>query len=388
MTWIDNYPNASYAYSYELAEGFTPAQASGILGNLITESGINPEAIQPNGPGRGIAQWSQGGRWQPRLMTGNPKVDLPNQLAFIMQELETNPGYGLADLKASQTPEQAAQIFGTDFERYGIAGNRVKDARDVYNALAIGGGAGLPVSSVPTAQLTSGSINPLDPLTWAGGISGLGGLFGVGASIGDTASGLASIATNFGKFLAVIMYGGTWIRFGEAILGVVVLSGGMALLLMTLASSPGTLTALGSVASLFPGEGTAAALAAKTAAGARAAGGRQTTLSRFAGGAKAEGSRRRTAAESKARAARAESDRRESRRSSEHVARHKAFQASQASYRRSLNLYEKAKERDARADEDEELFSRSRGQARANRTGYNRQMSPFSDTRDLRRRTA
>lgn len=396
MSWIDRYPNAPYAYEYELAQGFTPPQAAGIVGNLEQESGVNPEAPgdtrNPRTSG-GIAQWL-GGRFNPSLITGNPTVDLPRQLAYIMQELNSDPGFGLADLRKAQTPQQAAQIFGTEYERYGIAGARVQDAVNTYNALAIGGAgsgagaAGLPVSSVPTAQLTSGGGS--NPLGWAEGIAGtiVPGL-GLLQPVTDTASGLAALAGDIGKFLGVILYGGTWIRFGEALLGTIALSGGMALLVMTLASSPGTLTALGSVAALFPGEGTAASFAAKTAAGARAAGGKETSLSRFAAGAKAEAGRQSTARDTRARAERAEADQRETRRSREHVARHREYQRSQAAYQRSLNVYEKAKERDARANEDEELFAASRGQARQNRTGYRRHMKggPFSDTRDLRRGT-
>lgn len=128
-------PNTHAAYDYFIGQGFTPAQSSGIVGNLIQESGVNPEAVQyAGGPGRGIAQWSVGGRWQPRLMTGNVAVDLANQLAYIMQELNTTPAYGLAALKQATTPAQAAQIFGTDYERYGVEGNRVLYAQQVYDA--------------------------------------------------------------------------------------------------------------------------------------------------------------------------------------------------------------------------------------------------------------
>jgi hypothetical protein len=365
-SWLERYPNAPYAYEYELAEGFTPAQAAGIVGNLIQESGVNPESVQPDGPGRGIAQWSQGGRWNPALMTGNPSTDLPNQLAFIMSELQQHPGsypggYGLNDLKNAQTPEQAAQIFGTDFERYGIAGARVKDARSVYDALSVGGAplSSVPASSVPTAQLTDfGPGNILGgPLGWATGAAE--SIVGLGKGL----SGIEKLASDIGTFVGVALYGGTWIRFGEAILGVIVLAGGIIMLVGALASSPGTLTALGSVAALFPGEGTAASLAAKTAAGARAAGGRSTGLSKFAAGAQAEAGR-----QEGARRARAQSEHRRGQEA------HRSYQRSQTSYRRSLNLYEQAKERDARAEEDAETHRRSEGAARSNRTGYRRHL--------------
>jgi hypothetical protein len=59
-------PNVQYVFNQALAQGYSPAQAAGIAGNLMRESGpnINPTAVNPNdaGPGRdsmGIAQWNR-----------------------------------------------------------------------------------------------------------------------------------------------------------------------------------------------------------------------------------------------------------------------------------------------------------------------------------------
>ncbi len=51
------------AYTFFVGKGLTPVQAAGIVGNLIQESNVEAGAVQPGGPGRGIAQWSVGGRW-------------------------------------------------------------------------------------------------------------------------------------------------------------------------------------------------------------------------------------------------------------------------------------------------------------------------------------
>jgi hypothetical protein len=108
--------NVEVAYDYFTSRGFTAPQAAGIVGNLIQESNVNPESIQAGGPGRGIAQWSVGGRWQPSLMTGNAPVDLDNQLQYITTELDSNPGYGLAALQQDTTPQQAALTFSNRYE--------------------------------------------------------------------------------------------------------------------------------------------------------------------------------------------------------------------------------------------------------------------------------
>ena len=52
------------AYEFFVAKGLKNYEAAGIVGNLIQESSVNPTVSQfGGGPGRGIAQWSAGGRW-------------------------------------------------------------------------------------------------------------------------------------------------------------------------------------------------------------------------------------------------------------------------------------------------------------------------------------
>lgn len=146
-------PNADLQdiYAHFLDEGYSAIAAAGITGRIEQESQGNPEAIQPGGPGRGIAQWSLGGRWNPALMTGNVQVDLQNQLAYIDQELGSNPAYGQAALQAATTPAQAASIFTADYER-GVPGNEQQYATDIYNY----------ESSTPNATLTGINI-PIAP---------------------------------------------------------------------------------------------------------------------------------------------------------------------------------------------------------------------------------
>ena len=56
--------NEKAAYEFFVKKGLKPFQAAGIVGNLEQESNVEPTAIEyGGGPGRGIAQWSVGGRW-------------------------------------------------------------------------------------------------------------------------------------------------------------------------------------------------------------------------------------------------------------------------------------------------------------------------------------
>lgn len=151
--------NVEQAYEFFLGQGFTSAQSAGIVGNLIQESGVNPESVQPDGPGRGIAQWSVGGRWRPSLATGNVQQDLSNQEQYVIDELQSNPAYGLAALRQATTPVQAAQIFGSDYERYGKAGARLSDAQQVFDEAQTNNWPSVSSNAPQTATLTGVSVS-------------------------------------------------------------------------------------------------------------------------------------------------------------------------------------------------------------------------------------
>src|SRR5205823_3502134 len=55
--------NGRTAFEFFVGKGLSDVQAAAIVGNLQQESSINPSSVQPGGPGRGIAQWSTGARW-------------------------------------------------------------------------------------------------------------------------------------------------------------------------------------------------------------------------------------------------------------------------------------------------------------------------------------
>src|ERR1051325_10039043 len=97
------FANDQTAYNFFVGKGLTNVQAAGIVGNLDQESGVNPNAVQyGGGPGRGIAQWSVGGRWDTSYhanavwfagQRGESVWSLNLQLEFIWYELTTF-GYG------------------------------------------------------------------------------------------------------------------------------------------------------------------------------------------------------------------------------------------------------------------------------------------------------
>jgi hypothetical protein len=98
------------------------------VGNLDQESNDDPNAVQQGGPGRGIAQWSVGGRWDTATndnvlwyasKQGEASSSLQLQLEFIWYELTTFPEYGLAALQKTTDVTNATVAFETDFEGCG-----------------------------------------------------------------------------------------------------------------------------------------------------------------------------------------------------------------------------------------------------------------------------
>ncbi len=132
------FPNDKPAFEFFVAKGLTTFQAAGIVGNLDQESGVDPGAVQyGGGPGRGIAQWSVGGRWDTSTHdnvlwyagTQNESSGSLNlQLEFIWYEL-TNIGYGFSSLNATTNVTDATIAF---MDKYEICGTCDSSQRVTY----------------------------------------------------------------------------------------------------------------------------------------------------------------------------------------------------------------------------------------------------------------
>ncbi|HEY0250914.1 MAG TPA: phage tail tip lysozyme [Kofleriaceae bacterium] len=169
------FANDKPAFDFFVGKGLTPFQAAGIVGNLDQESGVNPNSVQSGGPGRGIAQWSVGGRWD----SSNPNVtsyatsqnmsrlSLNLQLEFIWYEF-THVGYGFDALKATTNVTDATVTFMAKYEICGncIQTQRVSYAKAVlaaYGQIPYGGtyvSQSWPLASEPALQIKCGeSVN-------------------------------------------------------------------------------------------------------------------------------------------------------------------------------------------------------------------------------------
>lgn len=147
--------NADKTFNKLSKEGFSTATASGIMGNFMQESGLNPKSVQSSGLGRGLAQWSEGERWSTlqAWAKGRDIWALDTQLDFVIHELETQYHYGLfksvyssygknfktgkeayAGFKKETDPETAMYVFEKVYERAGSPAyaQRIKFTNEFY----------------------------------------------------------------------------------------------------------------------------------------------------------------------------------------------------------------------------------------------------------------
>ncbi len=153
--------NDQAAFDYFVSKGLTDDQAAGIVGNLDQESGMSPTIAQSGGgPGRGIAQWSVGGRWDTSkddnvtwyaAQQGASADSLDLQLDFIWYELTTF-GYGYSELRAATTVSEAVTAFQDYYE---ICGTCVSSNRLAYAEAALAAFGGTSTSG-PTSCSVAG----------------------------------------------------------------------------------------------------------------------------------------------------------------------------------------------------------------------------------------
>ena len=132
---------AKAIYDYLIQRGFSPAAASGILGNMMVESGLRTDNLNPNEGAIGFCQWEGDRRTAlESFATANGKsvTDWHVQIDFMMHELQTNESGAYAKLKSAQTPREAAAVFDQCYERSSgeARAQRMQNADDVYKQVA------------------------------------------------------------------------------------------------------------------------------------------------------------------------------------------------------------------------------------------------------------
>ena len=136
--------NRAKVWNMLMGEGFTKQSAAGIIGNLMQESGVNPNSNQGGGgPGRGIMQWTVNERWASLQSwakdRGLKSRSLDTQVQFMLKEMRD---YGvLGKMKGMTDVEDAALYFENTMERAGSPNmsNRYRYAREALQQFGKGG---------------------------------------------------------------------------------------------------------------------------------------------------------------------------------------------------------------------------------------------------------
>jgi hypothetical protein len=207
---------AEQIYETLLANGYSSVQAFGIMGNMMCESSLDPEEINPGGPqdGVGLDQWQTTDYPDAAgLVTGNPVQDMDNQIRFLTQHAVTAPDSAAA---SGSTGAEVAANWAVDFEKceacsptgsYGAPpstpggyDDRIAWAATIESWANSGNwpAAPLPSAAHPPAVAVSsdGAVNvfwrALGGFLWHGTGSGNGDLNGTRLGSGPMATGPAA----------------------------------------------------------------------------------------------------------------------------------------------------------------------------------------------------
>lgn len=234
--------NARLVWGYLTSNGYSPAAAAGILGNMYQESGVKFDAIQGGGkgPGTGIVQWERGsGRFDGLLKrakkNGTSWKDPQTQLDYLDYETKKTLSsywdntYNDVDIDGtryviqpttleaflnSTDPQEATKQFEKAFERAGKPNfkRRIEAAikyYNLYNDSKYTGtfNAGTPITDDGSTTISSSSTT--DSISSSGGIlaaistafSAIDNLFNFGDSLSSTTtnSTINGITNNLGS---------------------------------------------------------------------------------------------------------------------------------------------------------------------------------------------
>ncbi len=118
--------NQQITWDYLIAQGFSPVQTAGIMGNLMQEHRFQTS-------GDGLAQWIGGRR--AKLYSRPEPNNIYTQLDFMMEELNTGYAYVQNNIRASSSLEAVVEIFQNQFERcnprYCMQNQRLNYARNI-----------------------------------------------------------------------------------------------------------------------------------------------------------------------------------------------------------------------------------------------------------------
>jgi hypothetical protein len=156
-------------------KGLNRAAIAGIVGNLMTESGFNPDNPNPAEGAQGIAQWEGGRRTELQAYArahGTAETDLNTQLGFMWQELSGSYSGVLSALKNVTDPSAAATIWDSQYEKSAgtSRAQRISNATTYYSGGQLKGVSTASSTGTPAAGL---KLSDADYKAALGPIAGL-----------------------------------------------------------------------------------------------------------------------------------------------------------------------------------------------------------------------
>ena len=128
--------NKKRAMEFFQSKGLSPYHAAGIVGNLLGESKLNHQAINPTSKAFGIAQWL-GDRKKKLFKKYGENPTFDQQLEFVWEELNSSEKSAFDKLLQTKSVEEATNSFMKHFERPSqremaqSINNRIKFSRDL-----------------------------------------------------------------------------------------------------------------------------------------------------------------------------------------------------------------------------------------------------------------
>ena len=162
---MSNPARRQQAAAFFVHQGWTPAQAAGIVANLEAESGLRPDAVGDGGAAYGIAQWHGDRQAGFSALIGKPirGSSFEQQLYWVHAELQSTEKRAGEALAACETAADAGACVSMFYERpadrEGEAAKRAVLAETIFQTYI-----GTP-STTPSPQLSG---TPMDPLTLLG----------------------------------------------------------------------------------------------------------------------------------------------------------------------------------------------------------------------------
>lgn len=162
----DGTDRATQAMSYFTSQGWTQAQAAGIVGNLMAESNLQTDAFNSAGGNlgaRGVAQWRGVRQTNFQNVIGTPlaNASFEQQLEYVNWELNNTHKSAGNKLRSATTAADAAKIVQWDYEVYRQSSDtprRVSAANSVSGLAcsdpSTNGGANSFENYVPRISLT------------------------------------------------------------------------------------------------------------------------------------------------------------------------------------------------------------------------------------------